>query len=74
MHDGIYIFCSLVCISFYQNLSKGMSHQVGGNRNVNTIDERRSKIVRNRVSDCHVSPVSPDWRQMTIENTVSSDF
>ena len=31
----------------------------------NTIDERRSKIVRNRVLDCHLSPVG---------NTVSSDF
>ena len=40
-------------------------------KNVNTINERRSKIVRNRVFDCHFSP---DWRQMTIENTVSSVF
>ena len=39
--------------------------------NVNTIDERGSKIVKNRVFDCHLSP---DWRQMTIENTISSDF
>ena len=38
---------------------------------VNTIDERRSKIVRNRVFDCHLSP---DWRQMTTEYTVSNDF
>ena len=36
-----------------------------------TIDERRLKIVRNRVFECHLSP---DWRQMTIENTVSIDF
>ena len=35
------------------------------------MDKRRSKIVRNRVFDCHLSP---DWQQMTIENTVSSDF
>ena len=28
------------------------------------------KIVRNRVYDCHFSP---DWRQMAIENSVSSD-
>ena len=39
--------------------------------NVNTIDERRSKLVRNRVFDCHLSPV---WRQMAIKSTVSSDF
>ena len=35
------------------------------------IDKCRSKIVRNRVFDCHLSP---DWRQMAIKNTVSSDF
>ena len=29
------------------------------------------KIVRNRVFHCHLSP---NWRQMAIENTVSSDF
>ena len=39
--------------------------------NVNIIDERRSKIVRNRVFDCLLSP---DWRQMAIENAISSDF
>ena len=35
------------------------------------IDKCRSKIVRNRVFDCHLSP---NWRQMAIKNTVSSDF
>ena len=39
--------------------------------NVNTLNEHRSKIIRNRVFDCHLSP---DWRQKAIENTVSSDF
>ena len=39
--------------------------------NVNTIDERRSNFIRNRVLDCHLSP---DWRQMVIKNTDSSDF
>ena len=29
------------------------------------------KIIRNRVFNCHLSS---DWRQMTIENTVSSIF
>ena len=36
-----------------------------------TIDECGSKIVKSRVFDCHLSP---DWRQMAIKNTVSSDF
>ena len=40
-------------------------------KKVNTIDERRSKIVRKRDFDCHLSP---NWRQMAIEYTVSSDF
>ena len=39
--------------------------------NFNTIDIRRSKIARNRVFDCHLSP---NWRQIAIENTVFSDF
>ena len=30
-----------------------------------------TNVVRNRVFDCHLSP---DWRQMAIEKTVSSDF
>ena len=40
-------------------------------KNDNIIDEHTSKIFRNRVFDCHLWP---DWRQMAIENTVSSDF
>ena len=39
--------------------------------NVNTIEERRSKINRNGVFDCYLSP---HWRQMAIKNTVSIDF
>ena len=39
--------------------------------NANTIEERRSKIDRNSVFDCHLPP---HWRQMTIENTVSIIF
>ena len=40
--------------------------------NVSTIDDRRSKFVRNRVFFyCHLSP---NLQQMAIENTVSSDF
>ena len=38
---------------------------------VNNIDECRSKIVKNRVFNCFLLP---NWRQMTIKNTVSSDF
>ena len=36
-----------------------------------TIDERRSKIDRNSVFECHLSPVG---RQMAIENSVSNDL
>ena len=39
--------------------------------NVNTIDERRSKTIRNRVFDW---PLLPNWRQIAIENIVASDF
>ena len=39
--------------------------------NVNTIDERRSKSLETEFFDCHLSH---DWRQMAMENTVSSDF
>ena len=38
---------------------------------LSTIDERGSKINRNNVFDCYLSPV---WRQMAIENTVSIDL
>ena len=40
-------------------------------KTLSTIDERGSKIERNSVFDCHLSPV---WRQMTIKNSVSYDF
>ena len=40
-------------------------------KKLSTIDKRRSKINRNSVLDCHLSPVG---RQMTIENTVSIDL
>ena len=38
---------------------------------LSTIDERGSKIDIHSVFDCHLSPM---WRQMTIENSVSNDF
>ena len=40
-------------------------------KTLSTIDERVSKIDSNSVFDCHLSPV---WRQMAIENSVSNDF
>ena len=40
-------------------------------KNTNTIEERRSKIRRNSVCDCQLSP---HWRQMAIKNTVSINF
>ena len=36
-----------------------------------TINERGSKIARNSVFDCHLSPAG---RQMAIKNSVSNDF
>ena len=39
--------------------------------NVNIVDERNTKIVRNVVFNCHLSP---NWQQMAIKNTVFSDF
>ena len=35
------------------------------------IDERGSKIARNSVFDCHLSPIG---RQIAIENSISNDF
>ena len=40
-------------------------------KTLSTIDERGSKNDRNSGFDSHLSPV---WRQMAIENTVSIDF
>ena len=51
--------------------SSVLSHWVGGNRKRQYIDERRAKIVRNRVFDCHLSP---GGRQKAIENTVLAIF
>ena len=36
-----------------------------------TIDKCGSKIVRNSVFECHLSPIG---RQMTIENSASNEF
>ena len=40
-------------------------------KTLSTIDELGSKIDRNSVFDCHLSP---EGRHMAIENTVSIDF
>ena len=40
-------------------------------KTLSTIDERGSKIDKNSVIDCHLSPV---WRQIAIKNSVSYDF
>ena len=42
------------CISLRYFLK--VSHRTAAIENVNSIDERRSKIVGNRVFDCHLSP------------------
>ena len=39
--------------------------------NVGTIANVDKKLLENRVFDCHSLP---NWGQMAIENTVSSDF
>ena len=43
------------------------THRIGGNPKCCYNDKRMSKIVRNRVFDCHLSP---DWRQMAIKKTL----
>ena len=55
------------------NVNKGLSPTPGRRQSkpLSTIDKRGSKIDRNIVFDCHLSPVG---RQMAIENTVSIDF
>ena len=45
---------------------------MGGNqKTLLTIDERGSKVARNSVFDCHLSPVG---RQKTMENSVASNL
>ena len=65
------------CPSARQNKSGGKLLIFGftpGRRQLktySTIDERGSKVDRNSVFDCHLSPAG---RQIAIENTVSIDF
>ena len=60
---------SVYCIPFHNIIQIRI-------KDYNTIEERRSKINRNSVFDCQCFrlPLSPHWRQMAIENTVSIDF
>ena len=51
----------------YYNITTGRRQS----KTLSTVEERGSKIARNSVFDCHMSPVG---RQMAIENTVSSYF
>ena len=61
-----------LCRLSNNSLSKYITHTgYAAIENVNIIDERRSKIVRNRVYDRHLSP---ERGQKTIENIVSSVF
>ena len=56
---------------FVINPSTAFSHRIGGNKKtVNTIDERRLQSLE-IVYDFHLLP---DWRQMAIKNTASSDI
>ena len=64
-HPTCHVLARLfMCIA--KKLTGGSKNHTGYTaiENVNTIDERRSKIVSN----------IRHWRQMAIENTVSSDF
>ena len=69
------VFVLIVCngIGMYKMTRRGLriTPDRWQSKNINTIDERRSKIVKNRVFECHLLP---DLRLMAIENTVSSDF
>ena len=48
------------------------AHWIGGNRKRSKQSTNVDKTIdRNSVSDCHLSPV---WRQMAIENSVSKYF
>ena len=61
LFNDVAIILSMLCITPGRRQSKMLS----------TIYERGSKIDRNRVFDCHLSPV---WRQMAIKNSVSNHF
>ena len=70
IHTVVYMYNTKIGTSSW--LYTSASHRIGGNRKREYIDERRSKIVRNRVFNCHLSP--PDWRQMAIETLFLAIF
>ena len=49
----------------------GITPGMRQSKTLSTIDDRGSKVDRNSVFDCHLSPV---WRQMATENSVSNYF
>ena len=56
----------------YPNLGRSVNTPgMRQSKTLSTIDERGSKIDRNSVFDCHLSPM---WRQLAIENSVSYAF
>ena len=65
---------ALLCILpklFFTTIVQNITPGGRRSKTLFTIDKRGSKIDWNSVFDCHLSP---DWRQMTIENSVSNDF
>ena len=62
---GSYQNCLIFCLTIFL-FTPGRRQS----KSLLTIDERGSKIARNSVFDCHLSPV----RQMAIENSFSNDF
>ena len=60
---NVHLVMYLIALTFRKSVKVDLENNHTGKaakEYVNTIDERRSKIVRNRVFDCHLSP---DWRQ-----------
>ena len=70
-----YLFKMILEGRLSNNSNKLNRHNITPDRRqsktLSIIDERGSKIDRNRVFDYHLSP---HWRQMVIENPVSIDF
>ena len=59
------------CITETGELSPLITPGRRQSKRLSTIDKRGSKIDRNSVFDCHLSPV---WRQMAIKNSVLTIF
>ena len=63
--------CNEACPSYFNPGKSVITPGRWQSKTLLTKDERGSKIDRNSVFDCHLSPVG---RQMAIENSVSKDF